>query len=415
MPRPFAFQRQRRFTRARGFTLVELMVAMTGGLFLSVVVFAVSRDASRFYQRQLRVANATITSVSGFERLVSDLTRAGHMSTPNIELDPRICNRPDPTWPQGIRNLRAVAIESGVTIGLAGSEVLSAGYAPDGLVISGALEMTEELYTNSIEPIVGSGGFTISLNLLTPAAQRLGLKTGPGSSSDNTGILKAVFLKNNVGRIIRLRKDGLEQYTVVGDATATDTVASVTVLANPGLLFRSGAATNAQCGINGTGGGYSLSVVNIVRYNLRSMVAEADYKYLFDASGRANVPFENTRAELTRVEVDYTGTELPGTLEIVSEYAVDLQLTPWATTPASALAATSDPAQFGPASTVSQSLRGLNVLLSVRSREALPTGTGGSNRHQIKLPTTPPVPDTFARLRTLQSTVPLRNLENARW
>ena len=38
---------------------MELMVAMTGGLFLSIVVFALSRDASRFYQRESRVANAT--------------------------------------------------------------------------------------------------------------------------------------------------------------------------------------------------------------------------------------------------------------------------------------------------------------------------------------------------------------------
>jgi len=73
MSRSFALPLSRRFPRARGFTLVELMVAMTGGLFLSIVVFAVSRDASRFYQREIRVANATITGVSGFERLVSDL------------------------------------------------------------------------------------------------------------------------------------------------------------------------------------------------------------------------------------------------------------------------------------------------------------------------------------------------------
>ncbi len=33
----------------RGFTLVELMVALSGGLFVTVVVFALARDASRFY------------------------------------------------------------------------------------------------------------------------------------------------------------------------------------------------------------------------------------------------------------------------------------------------------------------------------------------------------------------------------
>ena len=43
-----------------GFTLVELMVAMTGGLFMSLIVFALARDGARFYQRESRVADATM-------------------------------------------------------------------------------------------------------------------------------------------------------------------------------------------------------------------------------------------------------------------------------------------------------------------------------------------------------------------
>ena len=45
---------------ANGFTLVELMVALTGGLFVSLAVFALARDSGRFYQREARIANATI-------------------------------------------------------------------------------------------------------------------------------------------------------------------------------------------------------------------------------------------------------------------------------------------------------------------------------------------------------------------
>jgi hypothetical protein len=416
MSRSFAFKPKRCLRRARGFTLVELMVAMTGGLFLSIVVFAVSRDASRFYQREIRVANATITGVSGFERLVSDLTRAGHMSTPNIELDPRICGRPDANWPEALRTLRAVAIETGITTDLdSNSEVLAAGYAPDALVISGALETTEELYSNTIEPTVGTAGFTIALNLLTPSARRLGLTTGPGSSKGNGKILQAVFMKENVGRIVRVRKDGLEQYAVVSSVTATDTVASVVVSDKPGLLFRQGGANNVKCGINDEGGGYSISVVSIVRYSIRTMTGDAAYKYLFDASGRDKVPYEDTRAELTRVELDAFGEPIPGTLEIVAEYAVDLQLRPWAAGTASNLPTLAAAEAYGRTSNLSQAVRGVNVLLSVRNREVTPTGGGVSDRHYIKLPTTSPQPDAYARLRTFQSDIPLRNLENANW
>jgi hypothetical protein len=416
MSRSFAFPPPRPFRRARGFTLVELMVAMTGGLFLSIVVFAVSRDASRFYQREIRVANATINGVSGFERLVSDLARAGHLSTPNIELDPRICGRPDENWPEFLQRLRAVTLETGVTTGLESkSEVLAAGYAPDALVISGALETTEELYSNTIEPAVGAAGFTIALNLLTPSARRLGLTTGAGSSDGNGKVLQSVFMKENVGRIVRVRKDGLEQYAVVSSVTATDTVASVKLSDKPGLLFRKGGANNVKCGINDEGGGYGISVVSIVRYNIRSMTSNADYKYLFDASGRDQVPFEDTRAELTRVELDAFGNEIPGTLEIVAEYAVDLQLRPWAAGSAAALPTLGAAEAYGATSTLSQALRGINVLLSVRSREVTAAGDGASDRAYIELPTTPPQPAAYGRLRTFQSDIPLRNLENANW
>ena len=79
---------------------------MTGGLFLSIVVFALSRDASRFYQRESRVANATLSAVSGFERLSSDIARAGHLVTPDIEHDPKVCNRPAANWPAMMQKLR---------------------------------------------------------------------------------------------------------------------------------------------------------------------------------------------------------------------------------------------------------------------------------------------------------------------
>jgi Tfp pilus assembly protein PilW len=77
----------------RGFTLVELMVALSGGLFLSAVVFALSRDTTRFYQQETRVASATLAGLVGFERLKSDIQRAGYLSTPNIQTDPRILVR----------------------------------------------------------------------------------------------------------------------------------------------------------------------------------------------------------------------------------------------------------------------------------------------------------------------------------
>ena len=55
--------------RRRGFTLVELMVAVTGGLFVALAVFAISRQSGRFYTRESRVSDATLGALVGFERL----------------------------------------------------------------------------------------------------------------------------------------------------------------------------------------------------------------------------------------------------------------------------------------------------------------------------------------------------------
>ena len=48
-----------RKSQQTGFTLVELMVAITGGLFMSIVVFALARQGTRFYQQEIRAANAS--------------------------------------------------------------------------------------------------------------------------------------------------------------------------------------------------------------------------------------------------------------------------------------------------------------------------------------------------------------------
>ena len=55
-------------------------------------------------------------------------------------------------------------------------------------------------------------------------------------------------MTGGAGRIVRLRKDGLEQYAVVSTTLATDTLASVNLLATPAVLFRNNGAGTARCG-----------------------------------------------------------------------------------------------------------------------------------------------------------------------
>jgi prepilin-type N-terminal cleavage/methylation domain-containing protein len=419
----FSLRDRRIARRARaGFTLVELMVAMSGGLFLSIAVFALSRDATRFYQQEGRIANATLAAVSGFERLSSDVARAGHLSTPNIQNDPFVCNRPDASFPASIRGLRALVVgKSTVT----GTEVAGAGLAPHSLVVSGAMNTPEVLTTMAVAEGAG-GAWRVDLDLATPTADRLGLSRAPAAVSANQAILDRVFMSGDAsdrqGKIVRLRRSGLDQYAVVSAATAVAGGAYVTLASSAPLirLVKGG----PQCGIDDTGKGMALSVIDVVRYDIRSMVADTAYAALFKASGSGvggtanTAPFEAGRAELVRVELDSAGAEVPSTREIIGEYAVDLQVTAWGATSATnpallPVAATTITASY----TSTQLLRGVHLRLGVRSREADREAdiAGGGSGALYRIGLGPSGAAPFARVRTLQSDVPLRNLEGARW
>jgi hypothetical protein len=399
-----------------GFTLVELMVAMTGGLFLSIVVFALSRDATRFYQQEGRVANATLAGVSGFERLSSDVARAGHLSTPNIQADPMVCSRPGATFPVQLQQLRALVVGSST---VTGTEVAAAGLQPRSLLISGALSTPEVLITKAVAE--AGTAWRVDLDLATPAAARLGLSTAVADIATTQAVLNTIFLTGEVGKIVRLRRNGLDQYARVASATAANGGAFLTLATNTPLvrLEKGG----AQCGVDDTGKGMALSVIDLVRYDIRSMVNDAAYASLFRASGASSgggpsvLPYENGRTELVRVELDADGNELAATREIVSEYAVDLQLGAWAATAANNPTLAPVDAATITATYSTQLLRGVHLRLAVRSREAdregNVTGIGGGagDLYRIGLGASGAAP--YARVRTFQSDVPLRNLEGA--
>ena len=430
MSSPFLLARLARVNRraAAGFTLVELMVAMSGGLFLSIVVFALSRDASRFYQRETRVANATLAGLSGFERLSADVARAGHLVTANIDADPRVCNRPQANWPVMLRRLRAVLIETDTTP-LNGTEVREAGISPKGIVIAGALNMPEVLTTASVIQLA-SGRWEISLNTATPAAARIGLSRDNTATASNLAVLQATFMPGGNGRIVRLRNKGQDQYAIassVAAAPGADTALAIVNLADTPALVRP-ANSGSLCGMGGNSTGLDVSVIDLVRYSIRPMVNDATYASLFKASGLgagggANaLPYEAKRAELVRVELTPDGAEIAATREIVGEYAVDMQIDAWGAT--SAIDPTIIPitASVNDTYASTQQLRGLHLRVSVRSREADRdfgiTGVGGGHANDLyriglTIPTTGE--KVYARVRTFQSDIPLRNLENYSW
>ena len=87
-------KRPRRQATQRGYTLVELLIAM---LITSVTVLAlyqVSRSATETFNQQQRAAEMQLRLRFAMESLRADISRAGFMMSPNTATDNRVCPRP---------------------------------------------------------------------------------------------------------------------------------------------------------------------------------------------------------------------------------------------------------------------------------------------------------------------------------
>jgi hypothetical protein len=397
---------------ARGFTLVELMVALSGGLFLSVVVFALARDSTRFFQREARLASSTLAGLVGFERLKGDVERAGYLSTPNIQTDPNVLSPVDSGTPVALQGLAGVRITPD-SPNLSGNAAFALNAAagqtltPDQIVLSGSYNLTDEF------AISGQlAGQTICLQANSPSMARLGYLTASGLNN-KLALLENVFA---AGQILRARDGAGRLY--FGE------IATVTVSPNPCITLtaplpvRSGSAFVG--GFKGAETGSSVNVVNFIRYRIMDLQNDAEgpnWQAMFDASQGAEG--ESTRTELVRDQLTPGGVTIPGTTDVVAEYAVDLgfsvlgQLA--AGVPGLVSAAPGDgnfTTFFNTANTGDrpQGVRAVRVRLSVRSREPdRTTGiAGGFYRFQI-------APSIWARVRTFQADVALPNQARVQW
>jgi hypothetical protein len=404
---------------ARGFTLVELMVALSGGLFLSIVVFALARDASRFYQREGRITTATLAGMIGFERLKSDIERAGYLSTPNIQRDPALATTVGSGTPAGLFGLAALRIMPD-TPNLTGNAAFAlnatAGQTltPDQIVLSGSYSATDEFAVAD-----ASTGSTIYLQVFTASMARLGYLNPLNSGAQQLALLQNVF-GATPGLILRVKDQAGNLYFGQIAAVTAGTQPSITLSA-PFPVRSSGTGT---AGLRGYAVGASANVVNLVRYRVMALKDTADkdaWQPLLDASKGA--PGEDSRTELVRDQLNAAGTTIAGTTEVVAEYAVDLgfsvlgQLntatggTPAVLTPAAPGANTFT--QFYAANSqgdLPERVRSVHARLSVRSRDAdRTTGIpGGFYRFQVDA-------NSWARVRTFQADIALPNQASVQW
>ena len=400
--------------RSRGFTLVELMVALSGGLFLSMVIFALARDTTRFYQREGRVTSATLAGIVGFERLKGDIERAGYLSTPNIQTDPLVCTKVSSGSPPGLLTLAGLRItpdtpdlsgNGAFALNASASQIIT----PDQIVLSGSYTATDEFPISE-----ASNGTNIFLQVNTPSMARLGYTTASGTANQ-TALLKNVF-GASAGQILRVKDQSGMLYFGQISAVTGGSQPSITLTAP----FPVQSAGGRTCGLRGYEMGSSANVVNLVRYRILDLQNSPDgtaWAPLFAASQGASG--EDTRTELVRDQLTTDGTTIPGTVDIVAEYAVDLQFSVMgqAVRGVSSLAFASPPGgdwdlyfKANGTDDRPQGVRSVRVRLSVRSREADRTVGIAGGLYRFRVGTA-----EWARVRTFQADVALPNQRRVQW
>ena len=314
----------RRAGRA-AFTLIEILVALSAGVFVSVAAFAMSKNATAFFQHEARIASAQLALTLGLNRLTGDLARASFLSTPNATSDPMVCS--DPSWAgaPGVSSLAGVAVLAGTSTG----QNAANGFTPDRLEIGGSLDVSETFTVQCV--LTGTGG-GLALQLQSPqfdgAMARVVASLAPAELLQTR--LQSMF---GPGRYVQIL-DPATGYKVFGvlanspNVAVVSDVATVQLQASPGIPQKPA----RPCGIiapPSCGAGLLMSVVSRVRYDVRSMQGVAGPYAALVTPKDANIGAitgDNGRTELVRVEVGAANTELPASLEVVAEYAVDMRV-----------------------------------------------------------------------------------------
>lgn len=404
----------------RGFSLVELMVALTGGLFVSVVVFAMARQGTRFYQQETRVAEATLASTIGMQRLRADIGRAGYMSSIFIDTanpDPNLCMDYSNSALVLLKKMRSVQITQNTAVGT-NADPTKAGITPDTIQLSGAYQNSDRFIAGFLQANAGLLAVPLQPNIGALARLRY------LQSTNQQALLTQLF---PTGRLLRLvNQYGRVGYglisSVIPNGGPANLLPTILLAAAPAIPLQG--AANAACVFSGVG--VEVNVVNFVRYRIASLKNDPTYSgsygQLYNSTLANSNPADLYRTELIREELNpVDGLPFANTPpEIVAEYAVDLKfeglVTPangpnqvaLAVTPAAddiyAIASNAITGQ-------PQRVRSLRARLSVRSREAdrtsnVPAALSAQGLYRVAVGASQ---TTFARVRTVQTDIAIPN------
>lgn len=434
MSSPSKQNRARLRRSAHGFTLVEVLVALTAGLLVSASAYALARNAMKSFQDESRISGSQVGTALALGRITADVQRAGYMVSADVATDPRRCASVVPADVP----LRSIQLREGGSDGEPSDAALDdKGYdintaipLPDALVITGNMTSTEQFEYRGID---AAGQMSLAIN--RGATQRAWLDAGRNANSFCEIFYPADPPTAGVSaRFVRVvEATGMEAYFLVTACNAADTsgvLNSVVLTLEDPTSGSPPSTSGSSCGARPGGG--LVNPVSIIRYRVGPLCdpfpcSGTVYDAVMAAQGPDVVTGEARRLELLREELDAAdaatpfdiAATLPNLLsqEIIAEFAVDLDLaaiqaTAAGTTP-SGLALVDFDDATDPIDAVAPNLiRSLRVRFSTRAR--VPDRESTSPSATITRWEVPGIAATttnrFARMRTLHTEIQLPNL-----
>ncbi|MBK8936683.1 MAG: prepilin-type N-terminal cleavage/methylation domain-containing protein [Polyangiaceae bacterium] len=410
----------------RGFTAVELMVAITTALVVCAGAYSLAKTSLEAFQQEARMNAAQYNNVMGMNRLVTDIKRAGFQTSPDAATDAQVCVVPGATQSA---LLRAVNVTEGATGYGVGTGVgalvdyptlpvevtgLTNRRAPDRIRLSANYATSERFKFGAVD----LAGDRISVQVDQLPVQRV-FKEFQFAGAPS---FCAMFPAGNLARIV----DAANRSRFIEVAACADPV--------------NGAGSNYQTILitavdipNGLGCGEAtdgfINPVNVIDYAPMRLTAATAAAHGFGPTltalmdqdaAIAGIVGDNSRLALVRRELLANGAPRPNTATIAADYVADLNFNGrFATDPLNPSTLTF--ADFNAATPIGNvpdnQVRALGVRLTTRSRypdrtaaPAAPTEDQALPRFEV-FQAAATNRNRFARVRTFYNEVTISNLQ----
>ncbi|MGH7437242.1 MAG: PilW family protein [Polyangiaceae bacterium] len=353
-PRPSARIATRARGRRRGFTLIELTVALVAGLLVAMSVATLSHEATATFNEEVRISAAEATLRTAADRLRADLQRAAYMSTPNIEMDPSVARpfgQATPFLANPTQVLQSILYTPGTSTVNGAALVLDAknGISPASVDISGNLSSVDAFEVQTKNQV--GACCQVLLAASSPSIYRLLNANGAGVPDPNADAeLQNIFAPappvgtaavTNAQFWVRYTDTvtGKSEYILTCSAATANRIAGVittgTTVQPYVFLDRcplTGAQTQQTITNGNTGGTATVNPVVTARWQIVAPGAAAANggPPAQDIAALDNSPMvagaDPNKYDLVRSLVDGNGNLLAQTTEIIAEYAVGLDL-----------------------------------------------------------------------------------------